>query len=79
MKIEIHAKRGETPTSLHIPAPGELRLQVQMGTASASLTEHLRDVLNPEVLSRVISLWANPDHCREFIEDGRDLIIRDCA
>lgn len=79
MKIELHANRGPTETSLRVPAPGELKVHLQMGLPAATLTEHLRDVLHPEILSRVVSLWANPDHCREFIEDGRTLIIRDCA
>ncbi|MBU6144765.1 MAG: hypothetical protein KGQ56_04760 [Acidobacteria bacterium] len=79
MKIEIHAKRGDTATSLEIPQPGALKLNVQMGLESETLAEHLRDILHPEILSRIISLWANPDHCREFVEDGRTLIIRDCA
>jgi hypothetical protein len=79
MKIEIHAKRGETPTMLHVPTPGSLRLQLQMGIPADTLKEHLGGVLNPEILDRVVHLWSNPDHCREFIEDGRNLIIRDCV
>lgn len=79
MNIEIHAKRGSTETSLQVPAPGELKLHLQMGITAEALTSHLREILNPEILSRVISLWANPDHCREFEDDGRTLIIRDCA
>lgn len=79
MKIELYAKRGPTETSLHVSAPGELRVHLQMGLPAENLAEHLRDVLNPEILIRVINLWASPDHCREFTDDGRTLIIRDCA
>lgn len=77
MKIEIHAKRGETATSIDFPTPETLRLTLQMGTTADMLAEILREVVNAEVLTRIISLWANPDHPREFTEDGRHLFIRD--
>jgi len=69
MKLEIHAKRGP------------LKVHVQMGTPAEALAEPLRHFLQPDTLNRVINLWANADHCREFEEDedGRTLIIRDCA
>lgn len=89
MNLEIHAKRGQildaksqpVITRLECPEPGSLKVHVQMGTPSETLAESLKHFLQPATVNRVINLWANPDHCREFEEDddGRTLIIRDCA
>ena len=89
MKLEIHAKRGPildaknkpVVTRLECHEPGSLKVHVQMGTPAEALAEPLRHFLQPDTLNRVINLWANADHCREFEEDedGRTLIIRDCA
>jgi len=79
MQIEILATRGETVTSLEFPEPGRMRVIVQMGTPSEDIAAACRPALTPEVLTHVIRLWADPDHCREFEEKGRNLLIRDCA
>ena len=79
MNIEILASRGETVTSLEFSDLGMVRLIVQMGTPENDLKKHLDGALKPEVSSRFISLWSNPDHPREFVELGRNLLIRDCA
>ena len=79
MQIEILATRGETVTALEFPEPGRMRAIVQMGTPSETLATVCRSALHPEVLTQVIRLWADPDHCRQFEELGRNLLIRDCA
>lgn len=89
LKLEIHTSRGPILdkngqaiiTRLETDKPGSLRVHVQMGAPSQYLAEPLRHFLQPETVNHVINLWANPDHCREFEEDddGRTLIIRDCA
>jgi hypothetical protein len=79
MQIEILASRGETVTSFEFPEPGRMRAIVQMGTPVERLTAALKPALAPEVLEHVIRLWSDPDHCRQFEELGRNLLIRDCA
>ena len=79
MQIEILASKGETVTSLEFPEPGRMRVIVQMGTPAEKLSVVCHPALTPEVLDHVIRLWADPEHCRQFEEIGRNLLIRDCA
>ena len=79
MQIEILATRGETVTSLEFPEPGRMRVIVQMGAPSEDIAAVCRTAPTPEVPTHVTRLWADPDHCREFEEKGRNLLIRDCA
>jgi len=79
MQIEILASRGETVTSFEFPEPGRMRVIVQMGTPAERLSAICNPALTPEVLNRVIRLWSDPEHCRQFEELGRNLLIRDCA
>lgn len=79
MQIEIHLMRGETVTSFEFPEPGKLLVKIQMGLPEQTFRDHCKDAIHPDTMNKVISLWCNPDHPREFEEVGRHLIIRDSA
>jgi hypothetical protein len=75
MKIEILAKKGPTLTSLELREPGILRVIIQMGTPKEAIIETCSGVLHEQVLNRVIRLWAENDYERDFLEQGRHLLI----
>jgi len=75
MKIEILAKKGPTLTSLELREPGILRVVIQMGTAKEAIIETCSGVLHEQVLNRVTRLWAENDCERDFLEQGRHLLI----
>ena len=77
--LEILAMRGHTVPAIQFPEPGRIRFIVQMGTPSEEIATVCRPAFTPEVLNHVIRLWSDPDHCRQFEELGRNLLIRDCA
>lgn len=79
MQIEIHLKRGTTITSFEFPELGKLKVTIQMGQDREVVENHCSKAIEPSILKRVIKIWCDPDHPKEMIESGRDLIIRDCA
>ncbi len=79
LDIEVHLIRGETVTGFEFPEPGKLRVLIQMGTPKERVIEHCSKAIDPGLLQRVIKLWTDPDHPRQMIESGRNLIIREIA
>jgi len=75
MKIEILAKKGPTLTSFELREPGILRVVLQMGTPRDAIQASCAGVLHEQVLQRVIRLWAENDCERDFLEQGRHLLI----
>lgn len=75
MKIEILAKKGPTVTAFELREPGILRVILQMGTPQEAITESCEGVLHEQVLTRVLRLWAANDLDRDFLEQGRHLLI----
>lgn len=79
MKVEVHLIRGEAKTLFDFSQPGLLRVSIQMGADKSHLTERCTNAIEPQLLDRVIKLWSDPDHPREMIENGRNIIIRESA
>jgi hypothetical protein len=50
-----------------------------MGTPKEQLESLLSQVLHAPLVEKLVRLWSDPDHPREFTEDGRHLFIRDSA
>lgn len=75
MKIEILAMKGPTVTAFELREPGVLRVILQMGTPKEEIEKSCQGVLHEQVLSRVLRLWAENDLDRDFLEQGRHLLI----
>jgi len=75
VKIEILAMKGPTIPSFELRQPGVLRVILQMGTPKEVIAAACQGILHEQVLSRVIRLWALNDCERDFIEQGRHLLI----
>ena len=75
MKIEILAMKGPTVTAFELREPGVLRVILQMGKSKEDIEESCQGVLHEQVLSRVLRLWAENDLDRDFLEQGRHLLI----
>jgi len=67
--------KGPTITSFELREPGILRVTLQMGTSEEDVRERCAMVLHPELTPRVIRLWAENDCERDFLEQGRHLLI----
>jgi hypothetical protein len=75
LKIEILAMKGPTIPAFELREPGVLRVILQMGTPREAVEEACEGILHEQVLSRVIRLWALNDCARDFLEQGRHLLI----
>ena len=75
LKIEILAMKGPTVTAFELREPGVLRVILQMGTPKEEIEKSCQGVLHEQVLSRVLRLWAENDLDRDFLEQGRHLLI----
>ena len=75
MKIEILAMKGPTLTAFELREPGILRVILQMGTPKGEIEKSCQGVLHEQVLTRVLRLWAENELDRDFLEQGRHLLI----
>jgi hypothetical protein len=75
MKIEILAMKGPTLTAFELREPGILRVILQMGTPKEDIEKSCHGVLHEQVLNRVLRLWAENELDRDFLEQGRHLLI----
>jgi len=75
MKIEILAMKGPTLTAFELREPGILRVILQMGTPKEEIEKRYQGVLHEQVLTRVLRLWAENELDRDFLEQGRHLLI----
>lgn len=67
--------KGPTITAFELREPGVLRVILQMGTPKDSISAACEGILHEQVLSRVIRLWALNGCERDFLEQGRHLLI----
>jgi hypothetical protein len=75
LKIEILAMKGPTIPAFELREPGVLRVILQMGTPKEVVRKACEGVLHEQILGRVIRLWAENDCERDFLEQGRHLLI----
>lgn len=67
--------KGPTVTAFELREPGILRVVLQMGTPKEEIERSCRGVLHEQALTRVLRLWAENDLDRDFLEQGRHLLI----
>ena len=79
MQIEVHLIRGDANTVLEFQTDGNLKVSIQMGRPQEEVSEQCSKVVDPVILKRIIRLWCDPDHPRQMIESGRNLIIREIS
>jgi hypothetical protein len=75
LKIEILAMKGPTIPAFELREPGVLRVILQMGTPKEAIEQACGGVLHEQILSRVLRLWAENGFARDFLEQGRHLLI----
>jgi hypothetical protein len=75
LKIEILAMKGPAIPSFELREPGVLRVTLQMGMSKEDVEASCALILHPELTPRIIRLWAENDCERDFLEQGRHLLI----
>lgn len=64
--------------AVELREPGVTRVVLQMGMAKEEIEKTYGGVLHPQVLGRVIRLWADSDASRDFLDLGRGILIYEC-